>query len=313
MEIICDLDEIEEDKKYLKNTEKEFEKISEKSLVPRSGFFLGLDISEQSSGICLYENGEKVSANISLETKNVRFEEVLLRRELKGYLTELVQGKEFDLIIIEDAFQGVNPTVTRKLYALNTAIDELILDNVCSCKDFRRVNNQQWKSWLYTIDTEGLYKGLDDKLRIQKCLELLDVYEDGSEGYQDRLDSCGLILGYMLCKSKADTYEERKRKKKVEFSDIEFSYQEEIEFCLDDAGYGVRDLCKSFIELKSASKEFVIDCLTDNPEVVFITSNRLYLGLFGGTIGATRLEDGGHLAFWVSPNKIKKYKKDVEE
>lgn len=313
MEIICDLGEIEEDKKYLKNTEKEFEKISEKSLVPRSGFFLGLDISEQSSGICLYENGEKVSANISLETKNVRFEEVLLRRELKGYLTELVQGKEFDLIIIEDAFQGVNPAVTRKLYALNTAIDELILDNVCSCKDFRRVNNQQWKSWLYTIDTDGLYKGLEDKLRIQKCLELLGVYEDDSEGYQDRLDSCGLILGYMLCKSRADTYEERKRKKKVEFSDIEFSYQEEIEFCLDEAGYGSRDLCKSFIELKSASKEFVINCLTDNPDVIFITSNRLYLGLFGGTIGATRLEGGGHLAFWVSPNKVKKYKKDMEE
>lgn len=307
MELICDLADLGEESESLKIEEIKLEKISEKSLIPESGLFLGLDISEVSSGVCLYENGEKLSANISLVTGDVPFQEVLLRRELKSYLTEVVEGKEFDLIIIEDAFQGMNPTVTRKLYAINTAIDELILDGVCKCKDFRRINNQLWKSWLYTIDTEGQFKGLSDKLRIQKCLELLDVYEDRSEGYQDRLDSCGMILGYMLCKDKADEYEERKKKKRVSIEDVNVAYNTEQEFCLEEAGYGYRDISKMFISDKTMSKDLVLNYLTDSPNMIFVTDKKVSLGLFGSAFNLPIIDGGGYLAFWVNEKRVNKY------
>lgn len=307
MEVICDLSDLGENFIVEESEENTEIKISESSLIPRSGFFLGLDISETSSGICLYENGEKTLANIALETGNVEFQEVLLRRELKGYLSQLIEGKEFETIVIEDAFQGINPTVTRKLYALNTAIDELILDGVCKCKNFRRVNNQQWKSWLFTIDTEGVTKGLNDKARIQKCLELLGVYEDGSEGYQDRLDACGMLLGYMLCKDKADEINEMKKKKRVLFEDVEVSYEDDWFGCIEQAGYGVRDISKMFIPDKRLSKEVLLNYLTNYPEVIFITENKIALGMFGSLFNLPILEGGGHFAFWVKEQRLHKY------
>ena len=51
--------------------------------------------------------------------------------------------------------------------------NSVILDGVCSCKRFIRVQNKVWKSWLFKLDTEHRFKGLEDKLRIQKCLELV--------------------------------------------------------------------------------------------------------------------------------------------
>ena len=55
-----------------------------------------------------WENGNKIVGNIVLDEVKGVHKEVLLRRELKKDLLELVEGKEFDLILIEDAFVGEN-------------------------------------------------------------------------------------------------------------------------------------------------------------------------------------------------------------
>ena len=313
MELSCELADLEEEINIEKIDDIEYEKIAESTLIPKVGYFLGLDISETSSGVCMYENGEKFVANISLECKDKDFLEVKLRRELKGYLTEVVKDKTFDLIIIEDAFQGVNALVTRTLYALNTAIDELILDGVCKCKDFRRINNQLWKSWLFKADQDNIYKGMEDKLRIEKCLELLGVYEYHDEGYQDRLDATGLILGYMLCKDSADEYEAQRKLKRVALEDIRVAYDTEQEFCLIEAGYGYRDIHKMFINDKHISKKLITDYLTNQPDLLFITNERVSLGMFGSVFNLPVMEDGGYFAFWIDEKKVNKYMGKLEE
>lgn len=306
---ILDLDlyDLESKEVTIEQEEIKIERVSENNLVPREGLYLGLDISKTSTGVCLYENGEKLSANIFLETpENAEFVEVKRRRELKKDLATLIEGKTFDLIMIEDAFQGINPVTTRMLYALNTAIDELILDEVCICKKFLRVSNKTWKSWLFTVDSESRFKGLNDKIRIQKCLELLDVHDKG-EGFQDRLDSCGMLLGYFMCK---DSIKEESTNKRVSFEDIDFDYQEDIDLAVLRAKSDREGISASFVEEPSWSKKKMIDYLTENPNLVMVTKDIVRLGFFADKLDLPYLEDGGYFAFWVKPKRLKKYIKE---
>ena len=286
-------------------------------IVPKGGVFLGLDISENSSGVCLYRDGEKYLANVKLETsENEQFFEVRCRRELGkallGMFHEVFCGEEryiFDLIVIEDAFQGINPKTTRKLYAINTAIDELILDGKIECKKFVRVNNQVWKGWLYKIDTVGLYKGLNDKERIKMCLSLVGISEEG-KGYQDRLDAQGMLIGYFLCGKD----EKLVIGEKVRFSDLEFACLPDPEFVIDACKEerGVSGVLVEYVSsgTRKWSKELVLEMVnsSDDKDTLFITKDEVVLGNFGKSIG---VEGVGYLGFWIKRGKLKKYVKAV--
>lgn len=307
MEMSLDL-EVEDELPLVEELYSEGNKIfTESSLVPKDGVYLGLDISEVSSGVCLYKNGEKLLANIGLETsENEDFYEVKLRRELKGYLAEFIDGLELDLVIIEDAYQGINPITTRMLYALNTAIDELILDGLVKCKKFLRVTNGTWKSWLFTIDTENRFCGLKDKVRIQKCLELLGVHEEG-KGFQDRLDATGMLLGYFLEGYKSIG---KKRFKSFNIGDICFSHKADIDFiseevreerCEDEVNIEIVDL-----GLRKLSKDLILSYIQDDPKPVYVFSKEIVLGAFGSKLSIETDVDAGYLGFWLKKSKYKK-------
>lgn len=290
--------------------------LSESSLVPKVGHYLGLDISDLSSGITIYRDGKKIVANIELEevSKDDCHYEVKMRRLLKTYMRELFLGESFELILIEDAYQGINPETTRLLYALNTAIDELIIDGELVVRKFKRVPNKAWKSWLFKVDKENHFKGMKDKPRIEACLRLLGVYEEG-EGFQDRLDSCGMLLGYFLQESEILKKEVEDRKKKVAFADIEYDYQEDEDLVVLSAGYGVRSIERRYVELNSSwSKQKMIDLLSEDPSTVVISKGLVKLGNLGATLGLPIIRDGGYFAFWVSEKRLKKYlsKEQVE-
>lgn len=297
---------LEEDQEVVNETLPSLSAISEESLVPKNQSFLGLDISEHSTGICIYREGIRKTYNSVLNfSENSPFKEVLLRRELKSDLSDLVGGEKFDVIIIEDAFQGMNPSTTRTLYAINTAIDELILDEVVECKEFLRVQNSVWKSWLAKLDTEGLYKGLKDKIKVEKLLESIGITESG-EGFQDRLDATGMVVGYLLCKDEVREKEEKKKKKRVEFSDIDICYVETGE----ELSYAIEDGIEDRIYLKPNerySKKRILDYLTDHPEAVFISSEPIKLGRIASELNLPYIEGGGYLAFWVKTKKLNKY------
>lgn len=275
------------------------------NIIPSKGLFLGLDVSKNSTGITLVENGERVTGNIRLENPEGVHKEVLLRRALKRDLRELVEGKEFDLIIIEDAFVGENAETVRLLFALNTAIDEMILDGICSVKEFLRVPNQTWKSWLYTLDTEGVTIGFNDKEKIRICLEMIGVVEEGS-GYQDRLDSTGLLVSYFLRGRSLSEKGRLVKKPKVRLSDIDVSYDVDSSYLL----YGRDEVNRDkivFLDYKKIGKSRVIELLTDRPDGVFVTSDPVLIGNLGIDFNLGIIDGGGYFAFWIKPNRLKKY------
>jgi hypothetical protein len=284
--------------------------VSESTLIPSRGVFLGLDISLLSSGICLYEDGKKYVFNSSLEdVPEGDFYEVRLRKSLKIDLLEVIGDREVDLIIIEDAYQGINPQTTRVLYAINTAIDELILDGACKCKKFLRVENGTWKSWLYKVDTEGRFKGLKDKVRIQKCLELLGVTESGA-GFQDRLDACGMILGYFLdgYKSYIGSFEEGI---KIFPEDIRYAFSYDIEGlkdeCRKERGEDELEIVYCSVGNKALTKKMVRELLKSNKDKLVVIKEERALGAFGAEIGICNVVSCvGHLGFWLCRNKYKK-------
>lgn len=168
-------------------------------ILPKTGLHLGLDISKTSTGVSLVEGGVIKSWNISLQGgEDIKFAEILLRRELKQLLLDEFKGLFFETIVLEDVYDGNNPETTRLLYSLNTVIDEMILDGDIECKDFVRANNKSWKSWLWSIEPQ-IGKGYNEKVRTEEVLKYLGI-EDFGKGYQDRLDSLGMLVGYFFKK-----------------------------------------------------------------------------------------------------------------
>ena len=211
----------------------------------------------------------------------------------------------FRSIIIEDVFQGENPDTSRKLYALNTAIDELILDDIVSCDTFMRVSNKVWKKWLSVVDTLGTAKGYKDKVKVQMYMEILGVIADTDSGFQDKLDSNGMILGYLLNKSLKDR---RTKVKNVSFSDIRFAYvsdTNELNFYHKETVGRPR----VFTEEDKWTKEKVIKEISDYPDHVIITESLVFLSMFMQRVTDCYevIPDGGYFAFWVASAKINKY------
>ena len=286
-----------------------FDKLTEESIIPKTGYFLGLDISQNSSGICLYANGVRNTYNSKVDyDKNDVFAEARMRKQLKEDLLEVINGNELELIVIEDVFEGANAEVVRKLYALNTAIDDLILDGLVVCKDFVRVQNGVWKSWLSVVDSNKDLKGFNDKEKIQGYLKILGIEESG-DGFQDRLDATGMVLGYFLNKANGGTVVVEK-KKRVNFKDVSVVYEEDIDLVIMGMAYGNEENVNvRYFEGKKISKKLMTDYLTENPDMLFISKDKVNIGLLAKELGLPIYENGGYVGFWVDGNKKKKYLK----
>lgn len=194
-------DTLDADKPKVKEDDgtRRYRKLTVYDILPKTGLHLGVDISKRSTGISLVEDGKIKSWNLSLRgSEDVKFAEILLRREFKQLLLDEFNGLSFGTIVLEDVYEGENPETTRLLYSLNTVIDEMIFDGDIECEDFIRANNKSWKSWLWSIEPQ-IGKGYNEKVRTEEVLKYLGV-EDFGKGYQDRLDSLGMLVGYFFKK-----------------------------------------------------------------------------------------------------------------
>ena len=289
--------------------ELEEENITLEQRVVGSGSYLGLDISESSTGVCIYLDGVKDTCNITVDAfPGDSHEEARMRRSLRADLVTLLEGKHFDVIVIEDVFQGINPRTTRILYSLNTVIDDLILDGMMSCDSFIRVDNMSWKSWLYTVDVDKRYKGMNDKVRIEACLRSFGVTESGW-GYQDRLDATGMVLGYLYNRENANKMLLERSRKKVSISDVEVVYDFEISDVYTRMLEDGVEKCE-YVSEKRWSKEKILSYLTKCPEKGYLTSEYVVLGRVGSELSLPSIE-GGILGFWVKPSRLQKYSKGV--
>lgn len=305
-----DLDESMFDNGSDVSTGNDYAQLSEFSIVPKVGCFLGLDISQNSSGICFYKNGEKFLYNSTVTyDKTNPHAEALLRKQLKDDLLEVVGDSELDLVVVEDVYEGSNPEVVRKLYALNTAIDDLILDGKVVCKTFVRVSNVTWKSWLSVLDTENKYKGYKDKERIQGYLSLVGISDSGN-GFQDRLDATGMLIGYFLRGKESVLNKVKSGAVRVSFSDIVYSYECDSELITLEASTDRDDeINVVIIDDSRLSKKKMVDYLSGNLSAIFITKNPIKLGLLADSLGIDYLEEGeGYFGFWLSSKAQRKYK-----
>lgn len=284
-------------------------KLSESSLVPNEGIFIGLDISVNSSGFTVYKNGEKFKGNIdTILSENSPHRETLARRSLKADLRELIQSVGIDVVdtlVIEDVFAGENPSTVRILYALNTAIDEMVLDGELTVTNFIRVSNEEWKKWLYSVDTNSVTKGYKDKIKIQECLKMLGV-EDTGVGFQDRLDSNGMILGYLITKESEGVRNATRYNKKVSFGDIVVVEGFSISDIYEEYPE-VQDYDLETITIKRPTRKNVLAKLTEDPSVAYVSDSTMKLGRYAEQLGIRTYGDDGYIMFWVKPSKIKKY------
>lgn len=241
-----------------------YESITYRDLLPKEGYHLGLDLSKNSTGITVIRNGEFESHNFTLKEvpKEERFRELIYRRQLYNYLKESYEGCRFKTIVVEDVHAGVDPQVTRMLYSLNTVIDELVYDGYIDCDNFIRANNKSWKSWLWSIEPQ-VGRGLDDKGRIEALLKYLGVSDQG-KGYQDRLDSLGMLIGYFF-KNEVQK-EDLNLLTKVRWSDVYYGVVDDLEDIKNlpspynqlpvvEVNSGTKELTKDYIKYLVASNK----------------------------------------------------------
>ena len=291
--------------------------LSEETIIPRKGNFLGLDISQNSSGICIYRDGVKSLFNsFVVYDKSNPHAESSIRFQLKRDLLEVIGDTELDVVVIEDVFEGSNAEVVRKLYALNTAIDDLILEGKIRCKDFVRVSNNTWKSWLSVVDTNNTYRGYKDKEKIQGYLSMIGITDEG-EGFQDRLDATGMLIGYFLKYlngGKDSELNKVKKKLNISMNDIICDFEPDIDLIKMNAAYEDEDVNVVIISDTRISKKMILNYISGDISSVYITGNPVRLGLMADTLNLALLRDNekGYFGFWLSNKSKEKYRKKLD-
>ena len=167
---------------------------------------IGLDIAKNHSGVTIWDGNSVITYGFELEQydKTDMHAEYKMRRDLKHKLLKIVDGMHFEYCVVEDVFGGDNFDTVRKLLALNTVIDELIFDGVCSVDNFYRWLESTWMKYCRLIYKQS--GKLRSKFEVQGILEFLNwnfylEHKDDSNTvkrniyFEDICDSCGMLLG----------------------------------------------------------------------------------------------------------------------
>ena len=239
-------DDFIEEPKIL-NNEISYEKPTVINILKTVPSGIGLDIAKNHTGIVIW-NGETVETYGFLLTEYDKldyFGEYKMRREFKNKLKEIVADRHFEYCIVEDIYGGDNFDTVRKLAALNTVMDELIFDGVCTVGTFVRWKQVQWAAKARMIYRQ---KGKpSSKIETQKLMEYLEFdfymkYKDYPETeaqskktglptkkdlfFEDICDACGMLLGLVI----AHNYELNiTRSSLVKMSEIKMLYVDYIE------------------------------------------------------------------------------------
>ena len=176
---------------------------------------LGLDISRNSTGVALYQNGIvrliRIHLNAKYDKDNTMWE-AEMKKEFKEALTSLFKNKKFDLVVIENTINGCNAITNKELSLLNTVFDDLVIDGVCSVKkeNIIRPFPNVWRKELKNL--AGTAKATNTKELVEKLLQRLGFmfvieHSDDSDklkkekGYYDICDATGMLIAYMYKKS----------------------------------------------------------------------------------------------------------------
>lgn len=198
---------------------------------------IGLDISKNHTGVFIWDNGKCEEYGFSLPEydKDDPHAECRMRRALRYELEKLVKGRHFEHCIVEDIYGGDNFDTVRKLIALNTVIDDLIFDKVCTVDNFYRWKEPVWLSNLRLLYRQkGKWKA---KIETQSILEYLgyDFYlqhKDDTNAvkkqifFEDICDACGQLLSVVAYQNLRANKE---HKKTVKISEVKLCYIEDMD------------------------------------------------------------------------------------
>jgi len=269
------------------------------TIIPETGKYLSLDISKNSTGFTLVQDHEMSWGNLQLETSmDVVHGEALLRREFRSKLEPYIHGMSFDAIVVEDVFTGSQVQGVRSLYALNTVIDDMVLDGIIDCPDdsFIRVQNGEWKKWLRTLDPDSIIRAHNDKQMIAKLLEVVGIVAEG-KGAQDRLDSMGMLAGYFLTKrgfAGNAVGKKIKQTSEIKIGDVHAEYVPNKTDLQELLGRQTLPLEKFHGRVNQKS---VLQALHDRPEHAHYTPNIVSIGQLATKLGVTAFPFGGYLIF----------------
>lgn len=275
----------------------EFAHASADELLPKTGTYLGLDISKTSTGIALWKNGELLWGTETLTSESGVFSEVLLRRQLKEKLMENLEGEKIDVAAVEDVFSGGNPKTVRLLMQLNTALDELILDGALEVGEFHRIDNKEWKAMLRRLlDPHKTVRKSNDKDAVEALLMPLGIHRETDKGGQDKLDAVGIMLGGMIMsevigEKVLTSY--RNVSRKIKITEVKGYYDYSLERLLDKLPVGV-----THVEFSDrVTERNIVAAVTENPEVIWFTPKLVNIGNIYKKFGVEPYPFGGYLAF----------------
>ena len=250
---------------------------------------LAIDVSKNSTGLTVFRNGKIETYVLQTEITDDSSPIHLGYRmdEFMKFILDKVEGEHFDVVCVEEALTGINHKVNAVALALNPLVDYMLATKKISCDKFYRINNVTWKKLLRNLSgVKALKKGTDAaKKEIIAGFQALN-YELGykvdeyktwtaykNSGWQDRLDSVGVLLG--VVRQYIDNAVVENTKKKVAFK-VFGSEEEAIAF----AKYNLLALEVPAKSLLSWSKK--VKSITNE------STSYLYKGTSLGSFGVTK-------------------------
>lgn len=207
-----------------------------------NGTAITLDIAPLHTGVVIWNGSSFEEYYFHLSHKEGMKDESLSpmwaikqRRVFKKHLEEIVKGRSFDYCLVEGVYGGENYSTTVQLLNLNTVIDELMLDRVCTIKTFYRERQTVWSK-----DMRLIYKQKNkptSKVEVQNFLDYMNCSyylkhkndtekQKAIECFEDICDSYGMLFSIVAKLKFATTVEKKKR---IRFSDIKLLYVEDSE------------------------------------------------------------------------------------
>lgn len=253
------------------------EALSYKNILSSVGKVISFDISVNSTGWFIYDNGECKYGTYKLKSKDPQGRRI----EFRDFLHVTINSQKFDFVVIEDVIAGNNFKTTQSLIQLNTIVDDMMFYGVINKSPIVRIGNTIWKRYLRQIGERNVdIKGMKDKDEIKLHVNKLGFCEDVE---QDVYDALGMLLGVIAEKQGVVQKHERKTNRiennilsyKVKVFDDEFEARKFANKIATNNNIKVKYLFDKDIDksLKETVKKIVDE---EGDDIVFFVDASIY-------------------------------------
>lgn len=258
---------------------------------------LGLDISKTSGGFTEYLDGKYYATTHEIKVdKNEDNRFMKCFNNLKDFIQNNYSNRVFDVVIVEDIFFESNVDTFRVLSVLNLCVDYCVSEGIIQTKEYLKISNKTWKSWLFNGDS---YKGMSDKERIRRNVLDNDISYDGLKGYQDMYDSTGMIMGYFIKDNNKQNQNGVVQKHNLKLKDLNclyFLFKEELQQQLNQLGINNEDI--KYFKVPRMSEKALLEMIYKDENLVYVSESKVNLGNMGEVLKVPPLVGGGYCAIW---------------